>query len=86
MIGIVYQFLNLMAEQCDESGLNRQMSHQMIDEFLQLAQIPALKTAIAVGSVLPHDRITSVPVGLRLRVEPVDMTGLLAYLLDHPTL
>lgn len=55
MIGSVCQFLNLMTERTGETCSDRHVSHQVIYEFLQLAQIPALEAAIAVGSVLPHD-------------------------------
>src|SRR6478752_5267504 len=59
---------------------------QDVDELLELAEVAALERAVAVGAVLPHDRIAGVPVGLRLGVQPVQVTGALLDLLEHPAL
>src|SRR6478752_5477328 len=57
---------------------------QDVDELLELAEVAALERAIAVGAVLPHDRVAGVPVAAGLGVQPEDVAGLLLDLLDDP--
>src|SRR6476620_7519997 len=61
-------------------------SDQVVDESLELAEVAALEHAVAVDAVVPDDRVTGVPVRLRLGVEPVDVAGPVLDLLDHPGL
>src|SRR6478752_6797474 len=63
---------------------NRRRSLQLLDERFQLAQVAALVHAVGVRAVVPDDRVTGVPVALRLGVQPVDVASLGAHLLDHP--
>src|SRR4051794_15116127 len=58
----------------------------MLDEPLELLEVPALERAITVDGVFTDDRVAGVPVRLRLRVEPEHMAGPLAHLCDHPRL
>src|SRR5438067_6607778 len=62
------------------------LSRQMLDEPFQLLEVAALEGAVAVDGVLGHDRVTGVPIRLRLGVEPEEVARLLAHLLQHPGL
>src|SRR5262249_38697017 len=60
--------------------------HHRGDELLELAEVAALVDAVAVDPELRDDRVARVPVAPGLGIEPVQMTGSLLELLEHPVL
>src|SRR5947207_1503518 len=47
--------------------------HDRFDEAFQLAEVAALVDAVAVRGIVADDRVAAVPVGGRLRVDPVEV-------------